>query len=402
MRQILELLERDATLTPDTLATMTGLPVDGGPRADRRLGALRRDPPLPRGGGLGRRRRRPHPRDRHRVHRRVDHARPRCRVRRRGGPDRAVRRGAQRLPRLGQPGPALHGHRPDASAPCRDFVSQKLSTIDRVRSTATHFVLKTYKRDGDAFRPPSPTTVCRLCREAAQRRSSPPARRRGSGSSSTSPPSMDDVISLGVGEPDFVTPVAGARSRDLRPRARLHHLHLQRGPPAAARADLRRPRRPLRRASYAWTRRVPDHHRRLRRPRPGAAGAAQPRRRGDRPRALLRRLRAVHRVRGRGAGPRADPLGGRVRHRRRRSPRPRSPRAPRRSCSARPRTRPARSSPAPRWRRWSGWPSERDLYLVSDEIYDRLTYDAAHTCLRRCPAPATARCCSAGSPRRTR
>lgn len=32
-----------------------------------------------------------------------------------------------------------------------DFVSQKLSTIDRVRATATHFVLKTYKRDGDAF-----------------------------------------------------------------------------------------------------------------------------------------------------------------------------------------------------------------------------------------------------------
>ncbi len=32
-----------------------------------------------------------------------------------------------------------------------DFVSQKLSTIDRVRSTATHFVLKAYKRDGDSF-----------------------------------------------------------------------------------------------------------------------------------------------------------------------------------------------------------------------------------------------------------
>ena len=32
-----------------------------------------------------------------------------------------------------------------------DFVSQKLSTIDRVRATATHFVLKTYKRDGDSF-----------------------------------------------------------------------------------------------------------------------------------------------------------------------------------------------------------------------------------------------------------
>lgn len=37
-----------------------------------------------------------------------------------------------------------------------DFVSQKLSTLDRVRSTATHFVLKTYKRDGDAFVAPDP------------------------------------------------------------------------------------------------------------------------------------------------------------------------------------------------------------------------------------------------------
>ena len=36
-----------------------------------------------------------------------------------------------------------------------DFVSQKLATIDRVRSTATHFVLKTYKRDGDAFGKPA-------------------------------------------------------------------------------------------------------------------------------------------------------------------------------------------------------------------------------------------------------
>jgi DNA-binding Lrp family transcriptional regulator len=35
-----------------------------------------------------------------------------------------------------------------------DFVAQKLSTIDRVQSTATHFVLKTYKRDGDAFTEP--------------------------------------------------------------------------------------------------------------------------------------------------------------------------------------------------------------------------------------------------------
>lgn len=37
-----------------------------------------------------------------------------------------------------------------------EFVSQKLSTIDRVHSTATHFVLKVYKRDGDAFHEPEP------------------------------------------------------------------------------------------------------------------------------------------------------------------------------------------------------------------------------------------------------
>ena len=32
-----------------------------------------------------------------------------------------------------------------------DFVAQKLSTIERVTATATHFVLKKYKEDGDIF-----------------------------------------------------------------------------------------------------------------------------------------------------------------------------------------------------------------------------------------------------------
>jgi len=32
-----------------------------------------------------------------------------------------------------------------------DFVARKLATIDRVRSTATHFVMKTYKDDGALF-----------------------------------------------------------------------------------------------------------------------------------------------------------------------------------------------------------------------------------------------------------
>jgi DNA-binding Lrp family transcriptional regulator len=37
-----------------------------------------------------------------------------------------------------------------------DFVARKLSTIDRVQATATHFVLKTHKRDGDSFSDPEP------------------------------------------------------------------------------------------------------------------------------------------------------------------------------------------------------------------------------------------------------
>jgi DNA-binding Lrp family transcriptional regulator len=34
-----------------------------------------------------------------------------------------------------------------------DFVAEKLATIDQVRSTATHFVMKTYKSDGELFLP---------------------------------------------------------------------------------------------------------------------------------------------------------------------------------------------------------------------------------------------------------
>ncbi|MDT3438519.1 Lrp/AsnC family transcriptional regulator [Pseudofrankia sp. BMG5.37] len=37
-----------------------------------------------------------------------------------------------------------------------DFVAQKLATIERVRSTSTHFVLKTYKDDGELFLDPEP------------------------------------------------------------------------------------------------------------------------------------------------------------------------------------------------------------------------------------------------------
>jgi DNA-binding Lrp family transcriptional regulator len=36
-----------------------------------------------------------------------------------------------------------------------DFVAQKLATIDRVNATVTHFVLKTYKDDGELLIPPA-------------------------------------------------------------------------------------------------------------------------------------------------------------------------------------------------------------------------------------------------------
>lgn len=38
------------------------------------------------------------------------------------------------------------------------FVSEKLSTLDDVQSTATHFMLKTYKEDGDIMEAPPTST----------------------------------------------------------------------------------------------------------------------------------------------------------------------------------------------------------------------------------------------------
>jgi DNA-binding Lrp family transcriptional regulator len=157
VRQILELLERDAQLSHDTIATMTGIPVaevSAAVAAWEASGAIRRykavvdwdkvasetgadptsetvtafiDVSLAPARGVGfddvaaRIARFPEVRSVYLVSGSQD---LRCTVD--GRTIRAV----------------------------SDFVSQKLSTIDRVRATATHFVLKTYKRDGDAFAAP--------------------------------------------------------------------------------------------------------------------------------------------------------------------------------------------------------------------------------------------------------
>jgi len=153
VRQILELLERDAQLPHDTIATMTGIPVaevSAAVEAWQDSGAIRRykavidwdavdgdstaetvtafiDVSLAPARGVGfddvaeRIARFPEVRSVYLVSGSQD---LRCTVE--GRTIRAV----------------------------SDFVSQKLSTIDRVRATATHFVLKTYKRDGDSFATP--------------------------------------------------------------------------------------------------------------------------------------------------------------------------------------------------------------------------------------------------------
>ncbi|GAA0925985.1 Lrp/AsnC family transcriptional regulator [Pseudonocardia zijingensis] len=152
MREILELLERDAQLSHDTIATMTGLPVAEVSEAIagwEASGAIRRykavvDWDL------------------------VDEDPTSENVTAFIDVSLAPARGvgfddvAARIARFDEVRSVYlvsgsHDLRCTVNArtirAVSDFVSQKLSTIDRVQSTATHFVLKTYKRDGDAFTP---------------------------------------------------------------------------------------------------------------------------------------------------------------------------------------------------------------------------------------------------------
>lgn len=161
MRQILELLERDATLTPETIATMLGLEVDDVRvqiKAWERSGAIRRykavvdwdaveDDPT-----------------RETVTAFIDVSLAPARGV--GFDDVAAR--IARFDEVRSIYLVSGGHDLRCTVTgatirqVSDFVSQKLSTIDRVRATATHFVLKTYKRDGDAFERPEPDHRLRI------------------------------------------------------------------------------------------------------------------------------------------------------------------------------------------------------------------------------------------------
>ena len=156
MREILELLERDAHLSHDTIATMTGLPVEqvaAQVAQWQATGVIRRYTAV------------------------VDWDRAAA-----AGPDDIpeivtafidvsvaparsvgfddVAQRISRFPEVRSVYLVSGGHDLRCTVTGRsiravsDFVSQKLSTIERVRATATHFVLKAYKRDGVAFAEP--------------------------------------------------------------------------------------------------------------------------------------------------------------------------------------------------------------------------------------------------------
>jgi DNA-binding Lrp family transcriptional regulator len=150
VREILELLERDARLSPDTIATMTGRPVAEVTAAIAEWeasGVVRRYKAVI---------------DWDAVDEDLASETVTAFIDVSLSPAREVGFDdvAQRIARFGEVRSVYlvsGGHDLRCTVTGRniravsDFVSQKLSTLDRVRSTATHFVLKTYKRDGDAF-----------------------------------------------------------------------------------------------------------------------------------------------------------------------------------------------------------------------------------------------------------
>jgi DNA-binding Lrp family transcriptional regulator len=150
VREILELLERDARLSPDTIATMTGRPVAEVTAAIAEWEA----------SGIVRRYKAVIDWDA--VDEDLASETVTAFIDVSLSPAREVGFDdvAQRIARFGEVRSVYlvsGGHDLRCTVTGRniravsDFVSQKLSTLDRVRSTATHFVLKTYKRDGDAF-----------------------------------------------------------------------------------------------------------------------------------------------------------------------------------------------------------------------------------------------------------
>ena len=213
---------------------------------------------------------------------------------------------------------------------------------------------------------------------------------------------MDDVISLGVGEPDFATPradlEAGVESlREGRTDYTSNYGTLELRQALADHLER------LYGVRYDPATRAPRSRSACRRRSTSPCARPRPRRRGHPARAVVRRVRAR-----RSSSPAAssvhvaDPLRGRLRarsggrrgghHAAHQGALPRLPEQPHRRGPARRRSRTRSPRIAER----------HDLLVISDEIYDRLVYGGdRHRASARCPACASARSCSAASPRRT-
>ena len=158
MREILELLERDAHLSHDTIATMTGLPVEQVAEQVAQWeasGVIRRYTAVvdwDRAAATG------EDSIPEIVTAFIDV--PVAPARSVGFDDVAQR--ISRFPEVRSVYLVSGGHDLRCTVTghsiraISDFVSQKLSTIERVQATATHFVLKAYKRDGVVFAEPEP------------------------------------------------------------------------------------------------------------------------------------------------------------------------------------------------------------------------------------------------------
>ena len=156
MREILELLERDAHLSHDTIATMTGLPVEQVAEQVAQWqasGVIRRYTAVvdwDRAAATGE----------DSIPEIVTAFIDVSAARSVGFDDVAQR--ISRFPEVRSVYLVSGGHDLRCTVTghsiraISDFVSQKLSTIERVQATATHFVLKAYKRDGVVFAEPEP------------------------------------------------------------------------------------------------------------------------------------------------------------------------------------------------------------------------------------------------------
>ena len=195
---------------------------------------------------------------------------------------------------------------------------------------------------------------------------------------------MDGCISLGVGEPDFVTPEPFAKAAFQAVQEGRDPLHLELRPPAAPRSDRRPPRATLRRALRPPQR---DHRddRRLGGAAAGDARAARPGGRGP-----LARTRTTSPT----SPASCSPAASSSRYRRTMEHEFRVSAADL-EAKITPRTKailigyPSNPTGAQMTRddlaEIADLAARRDLIVISDEIYDRLSYGIEHTCFSSLP-----------------